>query len=303
LSGSYNVKLEVTDNSGNVDSITKIVTVNELVNTPPIINLLSGTQTSFNPIAVKFTEESTDPDGFIEKWEWNFGDGSPIFSTTSSATKNPTHQYQNPGVYDVTLTVTDNGLIDGSNKKTAQKTIQIEVFGPPANKPPQASFTLDNNNNFAPLLVNFTDTSIDSDGFIVKWLWEFEPNVFIEFNPQSYRRVVSYTFRKSGTFTVKLTVTDNNGLTSTATNDVIVTNTPPVSIFTISPNPINSKETVTLNASLSSDIDGTIVNYNWNFGDGEFLNNGPILINRPYNRPGSYNIILEVVDNNGARIL
>ncbi len=176
-SGSYNVKLEVTDNSGNIDSITKIVTVNDLVNTPPIINLLSGTQTSFNPITVKFTEESTDPDGFIEKWEWNFGDGSPIFSTTSSATKNPTHQYQNPGVYDVTLTVTDNGLIDGSNKKTAQKTIQIEVFGPPANKPPQASFTLDNNNNFAPLLVNFTDTSIDSDGFIVKWLWEFEPNV------------------------------------------------------------------------------------------------------------------------------
>jgi len=300
-SGTYNVKLEVTDNSGNIAFITKAVTVSPVINQPPVINFVSGVQTSFNPIVVKFTESSSDPDGFIEKWEWNFGDSSEIFSTTSSASKNPSHQYANPGVYDVTLTVTDNGLADGSSKKTAQKTIQIEVFGPPANKPPVASFTIDNNNNFAPLQVNFTDTSIDSDGFIIKWLWEFESNVFREFNPQTYQKTVGYTFTKSGTYTVKLTVTDNNGLTSTATNDIVVNNTPPVSSFTISPNPINSKETTTLNGISSRDPDGQIVSYNWNFGDGSFLTNGPSLVNRTYNRPGTYDITLEVIDNQGAR--
>jgi PKD repeat protein len=300
-SGTYNVKLEVTDNSGNISFVTKAVTVSPVINQPPIINFVSGVQTSFNPIIVKFTESSSDPDGFIEKWEWNFGDSSPIFSTTSSASKNPSHQYANPGVYDVTLTVTDNGLDDGSNKKTAQKTIQIEVFGPPANKPPIASFNVDNNNSFAPLQVNFTDTSIDTDGFIIKWLWEFETNIFREFNSQTYQKTVGYTFTKSGTYTVKLTVTDNNGLTSTATNDIVVLNTPPVSVFTISPNPINSKETTTFNGTASSDPDGQIVSYNWNFGDNNILSNGPSVVSRVYNRPGTYNIALEVVDNQGAR--
>jgi len=301
LSGNYEVKLEVTDNSGNTSFITKTVTVNEVINQPPIINFVSGVQTSFNPIIVKFTESSSDPDGYIEKWEWNFGDNTPLFTTSSSANKNPSHQYASPGVYDVTLTVTDNGLSDGSNKKTAQQTIQVEVFGPPANKPPQASFIFDNNNNFAPLEVNFTDTSSDPDGFIVKWLWELEPNVFRQYNAQTYQKVIPYTFRKSGTYTVKLTVTDNNGLTNTATNDIVVLNNPPVSIFTISPNPINSKETATFNGFASNDIDGQIVNYNWNFGDGEVLNNGPSLTSKTYNRPGTYTITLEVVDNEGAR--
>ena len=254
-SGTYNVKLEVTDNSGSVSAVTQPVTVSPVINQPPVINFVSGVQTSFNPIVVKFTESSSDTDGFIEKWDWDFGDSSEIFSTTSSASKNPSHQYANPGVYDVTLTVTDNGLADGTNKKTAQKTITVEVFGPPANKPPQASFIVDNNNNFAPLIVNFTDSSTDSDGFIVKWLWEFETNVFQEFNVQTYRRVVQYRFTKSGTYTVKLTVTDNNGLTNTATYDIVVNNSSPKSIFTISPNPINSKEFTTLNALSSTDTD------------------------------------------------
>ena len=298
--GIYVVTLEVTDSFGNIGKETKTIVVNEILNQPPVINTLTGVQTSFSPITVKFTENSSDIDGFIEKWEWNYGDGSDIFSTTSSLEKNPTHIYNSPGTYDVTLTVTDNGLFDGTNKKTAQKTIQIELIGPPANKPPQAAFTINNNNNFAPLSVDFTDTSIDSDGFITKWLWEFEQNVFREFNAQTYQKIVNYTFTKAGIYTVKLTVTDNNGLTNTATLDITVNNNPPVSSFSIFPNPITSKETVTFNASSSYDIDGSIVAYNWNFGNGNLQNNGPVRVSQVYNRPGNYVISLEVVDNLGA---
>jgi len=45
---------------------------------------------------------SSDPDGTVTGWDWNFGDGG------SSGSENPTHVYAAPGHYTVTLTVTDN---------------------------------------------------------------------------------------------------------------------------------------------------------------------------------------------------
>lgn len=45
---------------------------------------------------------SYDPDGSVESYEWNYGDNS----TGSGAT--PTHTYKSDGMYNATLTVTDN---------------------------------------------------------------------------------------------------------------------------------------------------------------------------------------------------
>ncbi|MEM2878176.1 MAG: glycoside hydrolase family 2 TIM barrel-domain containing protein [Candidatus Hadarchaeales archaeon] len=51
---------------------------------------------------VQFTDLSTDPDGTIVRWYWDFGDG------TTSNERNPLHLYEKDGIYDVTLTVTDD---------------------------------------------------------------------------------------------------------------------------------------------------------------------------------------------------
>ncbi len=51
---------------------------------------------------VFFTDKSTDSDGYITSWSWDFGDGN------SSSEKNPNHQYFKPGNYAVKLTVKDN---------------------------------------------------------------------------------------------------------------------------------------------------------------------------------------------------
>lgn len=51
---------------------------------------------------IMFTDQSSDADGFITKWEWDFGDG------TTSTEQNPSHQYARPGEYFARLTVTDN---------------------------------------------------------------------------------------------------------------------------------------------------------------------------------------------------
>ena len=57
------------------------------------------------PLLVQFSPEgSADPDGFLEAYSWNFGDGSPISDAAS-----PAHTYVRGGVFTATLTVTDDG--------------------------------------------------------------------------------------------------------------------------------------------------------------------------------------------------
>ena len=51
---------------------------------------------------IVFTDQSSDPDGQITQWQWDFGDG------TTSTEQNPIHAYDKAGDYTVTLTVTDN---------------------------------------------------------------------------------------------------------------------------------------------------------------------------------------------------
>lgn len=61
------------------------------------------------PLTVRFQDGSTDFDGYISSWAWDFGDGE------TSTAQNPTHLYERPGVYAALLTVTDDdGLVDSA---------------------------------------------------------------------------------------------------------------------------------------------------------------------------------------------
>jgi subtilisin family serine protease len=63
-------------------------------------------------LSCTFTDTSSDPDGSITAWSWNFGDG-----TTSSA-QHPSKTYTAAGTYTVSLTVTDNNGATGSTSKS-----------------------------------------------------------------------------------------------------------------------------------------------------------------------------------------
>ena len=67
-------------------------------NQPPIANF----DFDVNVREVEFTDRSTDADGTIASWEWDFGDGE------TSSDQSPTHEYAAAGTYTVTLTVTDD---------------------------------------------------------------------------------------------------------------------------------------------------------------------------------------------------
>jgi PKD repeat protein len=70
--------------------------------------------TGFSPLTVQFTNLSS---GTITGWSWNFGDGE------SSTEQNPSHIFQNPGIYTVSLTITASS---GTDTKTLTNYIDVK---------------------------------------------------------------------------------------------------------------------------------------------------------------------------------
>ena len=108
----------------------------------------------------------------------------------------------------------------------------------------------------------------------------------------------SHQFNTAGTSTYKDKVT-------AATAQVTIAarppgNQPPVASFTTSPNPANTGQTVTFNASASSDPDGSIVRYEWDLdGDGSFEVSGTSpTTTRTYSAAGTFAVTLKVTDSN-----
>ena len=138
---------------------------------------------------------------------------------------------------------------------------------------------------------DFTDTSIDTDGSIVSWNWDFgDGNTSAAQNP-------SHSYAAAGGYTVSLTVTDNLEATDSMATLVTVT-APPVNI---APDSSFNHSCTDLDCSFtdtSSDSDGTVVSWSWNFGDG----NSSTVQNpsHSYASAGDYTVSLNVTDNDGA---
>ncbi len=152
---------------------------------------------------------STDADGSIVSYLWDFGDGSTM--NTQSQT---THVYQTAGDYVVSLTVTDNH--GGAHIATHNIVINDPVNSAPiaiANGP-YAGKTSDN------ILFN-SDGSNDSDGTIEKYEWDFGDGTAVVNQAKP-----THSYQTAGSYTATLTVTDNGGLTHTSEAQVEITQTP-----------------------------------------------------------------------------
>lgn len=105
--GTFTAKLTVTDNDGLTGSASTPVVVSQPppggTNILPVAVISASTNRGLAPLSVLLDAKySHDPDGKITKYSWNFGDGS---TGTGLALK---HTYPVPGVYVVTLRVTDD---------------------------------------------------------------------------------------------------------------------------------------------------------------------------------------------------
>ena len=75
----------------------------------------------------------------------------------------------------------------------------------------------------------------------------------------------------------------------------------PIASFTYSPlNPVVNEE-ITFDASLSTDLDGMIKSWEWDFGDGSYGNG--VIVTHPYSTVGNYKVTLTVTDNDDIKDL
>jgi PKD repeat protein len=130
----------------------------------------------------------------------------------------------------------------------------------------------------------------DSDGTIVTYEWVFGDGT------TGNGVAVQHSYAQSGTYTVTLTVTDDDGAWSRDSRNVAVSasNAAPTAAFTISCAGLSCA----FDGTGSTDTDGTIVTYGWDFGDG--TSGSGSYPSHTYARPGSYTVSLTVTDNAGA---
>lgn len=272
--GTHTAKLTVTDDEDQSSDMTMNITVG----VPPIAKISASPTSGGKPLTVHFDgSASTDPDGSIVSYHWNYGDGhsgnGPMVS----------HTYNSNATRTATLTVKDNeGLEDKAS-------VEIKISAGAI-----ANFSCTPKRGKAPLKVNFdasnSKPSNKQSGKIVKYEWDFGDGT----GASSVKP--SHTYKKAGVYMVTLRVTDNEGSQGSTTKDITVF-TLPVASFTCNPTNGVAPLRVTFDASSSTDQDGHIVNYKWTFGDGT-TGTGKT-VSHTYTKGGGITIWLVVTDNDG----
>jgi len=277
--GTFTVTLIVTDDIGDTGTATSSANIG-LGNQPPVANT-DGPYSGIAGVAVALDGSmSSDPDGSIISYTWDFGDG------TSGTGASTTHTYASANLYNVSLTVMDDTGATDSIATTAT------ITAAPVNQLPVA----DANGPYSGIAgspVTFDGSaSNDPDGSIASYSWDFgDGNSGTGVTP-------SHTYTIDGNYTVSLTVTDNEGATGsdTSTASIGAVNQPPVA----DPNgPYTGTVSVavTFDGTASNDPDGTISSYSWDFGDGNTATGATPV--HTYIASGNYTVTLVVTDDAG----
>ncbi len=291
--GVHNVTLTVTDNSGSSSSDTMVVTVNALVNNPPVITN-PGSQSNQQGDNVSLQIVANDPDS---------GD-----TLSFSASGLPSG-----------LTMNASGLISGVADTVATSTVNVSVTDAiGASDSISFSWTVTTIPNIPPVANAGTDQSVtdtdengsesiqldgasssDSDGSIASYIWTSDTGVVI---PNGVAPSADFPI---GVHTVTLVVTDNDG--SSSSDTVLITvlevvNVAPIADVgadqTVFDDDGNGSELVILPGSGSTDSDGTIVLYTWSADTGVVIPDGETpSVNFPV---GVHTVTLTVTDDDGA---
>jgi PKD repeat protein len=217
------------------------------------------------PFAVTLSgEPSSDPDGEIKSYSWDYGDGAV------GTGKLVEHTYTAVGTYTIILTVTDNW--DAADR--AAKAVYVTAAEPAG---PTASFTMSPSSGTSPLNVAL-DASASSyaAGTITAYEWTFGDG------GNGFGRTTAHTFFSSGsqTFTVALLVRASDGKTGTVSKTVSVSATggggttpagSPSARFDIQTDSLGvAPLKVVFDPSDSEAAEGrTLILYTWSFGDGD----------------------------------
>lgn len=267
----YTIQLIVKDEDGDTDTTDLSIKIrnraphadaglNQVVNTNQLISFNKGS--------------SSDLDGKIKSYLWDFGDGS------TGTSKKISHVYKDNGQYIVTLSVTDDDSAIG--KDTCIITVN--------NVKPVSNFEVNPDKGDVTTLFQFTSTAYDTDGSITKFSWDFGDGMTAhEANP-------SHQYEHSGTYSVSLVVQDDDGSDSDViSREITLSNLPPVAHAESSASRVKVGEKITFDASKSYDLDGKIKSFVWRFSDGNYAYGSRV--DHSYNKEDTYTITLTITDD------
>ncbi|MEW6127269.1 MAG: PKD domain-containing protein, partial [Acidobacteriota bacterium] len=233
----------------------------------------------------RFIDQSTDADGQIVAYNWDFGDGQ------TSAERDPVHTFATPGAYTVRLTVTDNNGLTHST--------QIPYY---AFNTLQADFTISPLKPWEEIMfANFQDISSYRMGTKVLRNWDFGDN-----QTGSFIQTI-HNYHDNGLYTVRLTFGDPININFTATKPIQAVNlNPSVSLSTGATTLVWGQAwTRTPSISDPSPVDRTSLVCGWDFGDGQTTQisnctNSNGIASHAYALPGAYTATLTVTDKDGG---
>ncbi len=235
--GTYTVSLTVSGPGGQ-DTLTQtdLITVIE----PPPVPSFSGSPTSGQvPLDVSFSGEAV---GLVTSWSWTFGDGA------SSTEQSPTHVYEVPGDYTVTLTASGPG---GMNTETKVGYIAA-VFPPPV-----VNFSGAPTLGDAPLVVAF---DVDVTGEVETLAWDFGDG------GSSSSPSPTHTYTTPGVYAVTLTASGPGGQdTAVKAGFVSVLFPAPIADFEAAPTSGFAPLIVDFTETAGG---GPVSAWSWDFGDG-----------------------------------
>ncbi len=289
--GKYTVSLRVTSISGEFDVVEKEIIVGEKEIPIAIITVTDEPENFETNVQYIFkADDSTSPNGKIDSYEWDFGDGSKVEKTKTVA-----HTFDTAGKYEIKLLVTDEKDKDG------ELSMEITVGAPQGvpvavitTEPTAEGITL---KGPVPFNVTFSAAeSSDSDENIIDYEWDFQSDGVVD----KYGEVTSYTFTQQGTYTVTLLVMDSD---NNIGEDTIVVSVEAQGIVAdIQTNRIegNVPLTIDFDASGSTYDQGQITSYQWEFGDGTKPKLGAAQISHKYTEIGTYTASVTIIGSDGS---
>jgi|JI10StandDraft_1071094.scaffolds.fasta_scaffold00736_3 gliding motility-associated-like protein len=260
--GLFPISVIVTDLNGCTGAKTKNVFIR---NFPNPSFTATPTRGCTAPLLVSFTNTTSTVTG--STFLWRFGDGA------TSASQNPTHTYNAPGSYNVTLIVTQGGCTD--SVKVNNRVVISDIV---------AGFNTSAATICEGSSVSFTNTSAPAS---VNTSWDFgDAGAAVTTN-------ANHVYTTAGTYTVTMNATDANGCTGSATNTITVNSFPIVS-FTSN---VTQGCLVPFNVNFTNTSTGGST-FNWNFGDGNTsASPNP---SHTYTAAGTYPVTLTVGNAGGT---
>jgi len=280
--GTYDAAVTVVDESGNTDTASVTITVED--RTAPSASFDRNRSNVTVGTAIEFDASESGDNVGVSSYEWDFGDGS------TATGEQVTHAYAAEGNYTVTLTVTDAA----GNVGTASADVSVRN-DTTSDAPPTAHLVAAQSKVEAGAPIQFDATGSDDDAGIVEYRWDFDGDGAVD--RVTTDSVVTTVYDEKGSTHPAVIVVDEAGQTDTASVKInVVGNRPPSASAKTSPSTARPDSSITFDASPTTD-NGDVASYEWTFDDGTTATGKAVA--HAYQEPGDYTVTLTVTDAAG----